>query len=513
MTAVQQAPGGPPGAPSGRPGGGAPAPGGAAPPPERLSERRLRRAVPGEPSGIARALPRTVAGRVRALTAAVAVVLVALLVAAWAAIADARDGVKVIGKDAGPQVVATGDMYFQLSDMDAQLANALLAGPAAGGGRDQALARYDQDRQRAGVALLKAAKLADETTEDDTARDLLDGIGRYERLASQALLLDQQSGRTSGQPPKEVLDLYRQATDMMKLDLLPKAYNLTLDNGTLVRHTYENKRSDVRSGTLWVVVTGIVLLAVLLGLQAYLARRFRRLLNPALAVATLGALVLVAACAAMLAGQADDLRRAKEQGFDPILSLSRARAISNSANADETRFLLDPARADSYEQVYLKKSQTVLYLKAGNLDEYNAAVQKGLPVEQGRAPFLGFLGTEANRVEDLARPVDTEDALKRVLADYQRVQENDHRMRALVDGGQKEQAAAARGAATADFTRYDKDMQSLIGIHWGAFQQAVKDGEDGTGGWYAILPVAGIAIVALALAGVRPRLAEYRWQR
>ncbi|QKG26059.1 hypothetical protein [Actinomadura verrucosospora] len=511
MTAVQQAPAGPPGAPSGAPAGPAVPSAGAAPA-ERRSTGRLRRDPGAEPAGIARALPRTVAGRVRTLAAAVAVLLVALLVVAWVAVADARDGVKVIGK-AGPQVVATGDMYFQLSDMDAQLANALLAGAAPGGGRDQALARYDQDRKAAGVALLKAAKLADETTEDDTARDLLDGLGRYERLASQALLLDQQTGRASGPPPKQVLDLYRQATEMMKLDLLPKAYNLTLDNGTLVRHTYEDKRSDVRSGALWVVVTGIVLLAALLWLQVYLARRFRRVLNPALAVATLGALVLVAACAAMLTGQADDLRRAKEQGFDPILSLSRARAISNSANADETRFLLDPAHADSYEQVYLAKSQTVLYLKAGNLDEYNAAVQKGLAFEPGRAPFLGFLGTEANRTGELDRPVDTGEALGKVLKDYQRVQQNDHRIRQLADAQQHAQAVSARGAAAADFGRYDTDMQALIGIHQAAFKKAIKDGKHGTGGWYAVLPAAGVVIVVLALVGLRPRLAEYRWQR
>ncbi|MFB4299934.1 hypothetical protein [Actinomadura sp. NTSP31] len=513
MTAVQQAPAGPPGPPSGRPAGAAAPAGGAASPPEGPSGRRPRRADGAEPAGIARALPRTVASRIRALTAAVAVVLVVVLAVAWAAVGDARDGVRVIGHDAGPQVVATGDMYFQLSDMDAQLANALLAGGAAGGGRDQALARYDQDRQKAGDALLKAAKLADETTEDNTARELLDGLGRYERLASQALLLDRQSGRASGRPPQPVLEVYRQATDMMKLDLLPKAYNLTLDNGTLVRHTYEDKRSDVRTGALWVIAAGVVLLAVLLALQVYLARRFRRLLNPALAVATLGALVLVAGCAAMLSGQADDLRRAKEQGFDPILSLSRARAIGNSANADETRFLLDPDRADTYEQVYLKKSQTILYLKAGNLEEYNAAVQKGLSAGNGRAPFLGFLGAEANRVEDLARPVNTDAALGRVLADYQKVQLNDDRMRKLADGGQREQAIAARGAATADFARYDKDMQALIGIHHTAFGEAIKDGEHGTRGWYAVLPVAGVVIVVLALLGVRPRLAEYRWQR
>ena len=39
-----------------------------------------------------------------------------------------------------------------------------------------------------------------------------------------------------------------------------------------------------------------------------------------------------------------------------MLSLSRARAISDNANADESRYLLDPGRADTYEQVYLDKS-------------------------------------------------------------------------------------------------------------------------------------------------------------
>ena len=178
------------------------------------------------------ALPisHTVAGRVRTLTAVAAVLLVAMLAVSWWAIASAREGVRVIGHDAGPQVVATGDLYFQLTDMDAQLANALLIGGAAGGGRDQALARYNENRQKAGDALLKAAKLADETTEDNTARDVLDALGRYEYFAGQALLLDQQSGHASGPPSDKVIALYRDATDLMKLDLLPKAYNLTLDN-------------------------------------------------------------------------------------------------------------------------------------------------------------------------------------------------------------------------------------------------------------------------------------------
>ncbi len=57
----------------------------------------------------------------------------------------------------------------------------------------------------------------------------------------------------------------------MKLDLLPKAYNLTLDNGTLVRHTYEDKRSAVLMGRTGLLVAGVALLATLAGFQPYLA--------------------------------------------------------------------------------------------------------------------------------------------------------------------------------------------------------------------------------------------------
>ncbi|TDC08456.1 hypothetical protein [Actinomadura bangladeshensis] len=504
MTAVQQAP------PAGPPAGSAQA----APPARRDSGGALRRAPDARPRGAGRLVPRTVASRIRALTALSLVLLVVLLGIGWAAIANAREGVRVIGHDAGPQVVATGDLYFQLSDMDAQLANALLIGTAPGGGREEALKRYDDNRRKAGDALLKAAKLADETTENNTARDLLDALGRYERLAGQALLLDRQSPHASGPPSQQVVDLYRQATDLMKLDLLPKAYNLTLDNGTLVRHTYEDKRSAVLMGRTGILVAGLVLLATLALLQLYLTRRFRRLLNVPLALATLGTLVLAGAGTLMLTGQADHLRQAKEEGFDSILALSRTRAISNSANADETRFLLDPGRADAYEQVYLSKSQTVLYLKAGNLTQYNDAVQKGLSFEPGRAPFLGFLGTEANRpAESAEQRARLADGMNEALAAYQKVQANDRRMRDLVKGGQRDEAVAARGAAAADFTRYDRSLQDLARIHQKAFDEAVDDGDAGTRGWYAVLPAAGVVIALLVLAGVRPRLAEYRWSK
>ncbi|MFD0904726.1 hypothetical protein, partial [Actinomadura sediminis] len=485
----------------------------AEPPARPPSGRRLLALPAPARTGPRRILPRTAASRVRALSALVVVVLLALLAVTAATIAQAREGMRVIGHDAGPQVVATGDLYSQLTDMDAQLANALLAGDSEPAVRAEALELYDMNRLRAGEALIEAAKLADDPTEEDTARALLDALARYERLAGEALLLERRTQHRAGPPPEEVLEVYREATDLMKLDLLPKAYNLTLDNGALVRDTYEEQRSAVLTGLAWVIAVGALLLAALIALQVFLAVRFRRLLNVGAALATAGALALVTASGLMLWGQAESLRKAKEQGFDSILALSRTRAISNNAAADQTRYLLDPGRTDTYEQVYLSKSQTVLYVNAGNLAEYNAAV-KNVTYEPGRSDFLGFLGTEADRpVRDAATRTRVAGIFGTVIREYQVFQQRDHEMRRLVESDRRADAVRTRGALTEQFRRYDGALRELEEIRRAAFEEAVLDGDSGTRGWYGGLPVAGAVIVVFLLAGIWPRLSEYRWSK
>ncbi len=129
----------------------------------------------------------------------------------------------------------------------------------------------------------------------------------------------------------------------MKLQLLPKAYNITLDSGAHVRQSYETKRSAVLTGRTWVAITGLIVLLLLIATQLYLARTFRRVLNPALVLATLATVVLTAVGAGLLTAHAGHIKTAKEDGFDSILQLSRARAISHSAFADEAATSSTPA--------------------------------------------------------------------------------------------------------------------------------------------------------------------------
>ncbi|MBA9002402.1 hypothetical protein [Thermomonospora cellulosilytica] len=474
-----------------------------------------RPARPGTVRRLARRIHlRTVPARIRAMALVSVVAVGALFGAAAWAIGNARDGLETIGHDAGPQVVATGDLFFALNDMDAQVANVLLLGRDhdLGRGRDASLRLYEQRRTEANQALLQAAQLAgDDRTEQRTVRAVLDGLGQYERLAAQAMQLDQQRAHPAGPPSEEVLALYRQATDLMKVKLLPQAYNLTLESGSIVRRTYETEHSSLAAGRLWVLGAGLAVVVVLVAVQVYLTRRFRRLLNPALALATLGTVVLTALVAGLVGAQADRLRTAKEDGFDSVLALSRARAIGNSAYADESRYLLDPVRRDTYEQVYFDKSQSILYLDAErtkSLADYYANLDGAVNSyrSEPRVTFLGFFGDQARA----ARPGSAEAAaVAQVLDRYRAFQHKDRSVREMVTSGQPGQALTLHLNAQ-EFTRYDAALVDLARMHRATFDDAIRRGDRGLRGWNVALPAASAVLVVLILLGVRPRLAEYR---
>ncbi|TDC02256.1 hypothetical protein E1267_29770 [Nonomuraea longispora] len=451
----------------------------------------LVRTRPGTSSPVERGVP----GRIRVISGITVASLALLFVALAAGSSTARDGLQVIGRDAGPQVVATAGLYLALSDMDAQVANVLVMGDGYPREREAATTRYEQQRSVANQALLKAFELSgDNPAERLTVQSVLDGLGRYERLAGQALLLDERSGHAPGPPPEEVVRSYRDATDLMRQVLLPQAYNLTLENGTIVRGTYDEKAFTVPLLRDAVVVAGVVAIGCLLWLQIFLARRFRRVFGPALIAATLATALALVSGVAVLGQDMQALRSAKSDGFDSVLTLAKARAISNSMQGDQSRYLLDEERADTYEHTYLDKSMSVVYFEAGNLDAYHRKVTTG------STDFLGLLGPELGGRQG-----------KAALAAYRDFQATDVEFRRLALGGQTNEAVAERlGPVTTAFTAYDEALLKLAETHQGVFKRAIDAGEGALNTLWLLLPFAIGAIGLLVIAGVRPRLKEYR---
>jgi hypothetical protein len=136
-------------------------------------------------------------------------------------------------------------------------------------------------------------------------------------LAAQTILLDGQVSHAASNPPAGALTTYRQATDLLEGSLLPAARRLADLNARSLDRTNQAQRGTTLVARTWVAGSGTVLLALLLILHVYLARRFRRIINPSLATATLLAAVLTIWGVVLLTHEADHLRVAKEEWRRP----------------------------------------------------------------------------------------------------------------------------------------------------------------------------------------------------
>jgi hypothetical protein len=463
---------------------------------------------------------RTTPGKVRLLAAASvagAALLAAVIAVTFGGVAR---GASAIGGTDAPEVTAATGLYFSLNDMDAQVANMLLAsaGPAPAASRAQYLATYDSDRAAAYADLQQAAvTAAGNPAAEQQLHSVLNDIGQYEALAAEALLASQQhagAAAPAGAGAGTAVGYYRQATDLMRTRILPLVSSLAGVSNAKLDASYSAGRSDADTGAALTVAAGLAAAGALAGFQVFLARRFRRLASPALAAATVIAVALAVTAAARLGAESGHLRVAKQDAFDSIVALSQARAVSYEANADESRYLADPGRAAMYQQSFLSESQDLASVGAVPLSGYEPALAADFSAWQAShasVRFGGYLGAEFRNVTFPGEQAAAAAALKAYLA----YEKDDHVLRTL---NQASPQAAARfdtsmapGQSNWAFYQYDKALTAVIGINQRAFTAAIAAGQGGAAGWNGLIPAGGaLLIAALALLGARPRLAEYR---
>jgi hypothetical protein len=425
-------------------------------------------------------------------------------------------GLQNIGHRNGPEVVASSDLYFALNDMDAQVANALLVGEiqSLGFTRTQALAVYEQRRQQVDRDMQLAAVTTEDPATQASVRQVIDDLGRYEALAAQTVLVDQQNPHLAGRPSTAALAQYRQTTDLLKTHLLPSARRLSDLNARALESTYQSEHDRVLSTRILVVLLGAIALISLIGLQIYLARRFHRLVNPALVAATIVTATSLVLAVGLLSHQSEHLRTAKKDAFDSLLVLTQARAVSYDANADESRWLLDPQRSGQYQDAFLAKSQLLVALTGATLSTYDQSLTTAIHAYQ-RDPedlkWQGLFGVEFRNITFIGERA----AAESTLLSYQTYQLDDRHIRSLADSGNLAGAIAfctsyAPGASNYAFGQYDDSLAKLIAINQSAFDTAIRDGNREMTGWTIGVWVAGALLLGLLAMGVRPRLAEYR---
>ena len=126
--------------------------------------------------------------------------------------------------------------------------------------------------------------------------------------------------------------------------------------------------------------------------------------------------------------------------------------------------------------------------------------------------FGGYFGVEFRNITFPGERAAAEQA----FAAYHVYERDDRQIRALNRGGDLRGAIAfdtsyAPADSNGAFTRYDNALVALIAINQRAFTGAISAGQHDANGWTGPIPGAAVVLIGiLVLAGVRPRLAEYR---
>jgi hypothetical protein len=468
--------------------------------------------------------------QLKLLTSALAVL--GLVLGLAAALGLLRDSSSVGSlKSRTTEVSATSDLYYRLNDMDAQAADLLLVGYHPGGGfqvpasvnAQASYATYNKDRSAADADL---EMIAENPLLNTEASSLLDTLGTYEADVADAFYIDGlDPGQKPATPPAAALSEYVQASTLLHNSMLPASQQIADQDSSEVDASYSADYSAISAfGYAVLALALLTVLALFLG-NRYHARKFRRrvswLVGGAVAAFVLGLLGL-----STQLSEANHLHVAKQEAYDSIYALDRAQAVSDDANADESRWLLEglsPALQSSYfteaSEVGGVASVTPAQAAANPSSYYSALSSAvGRLSVNGAADTVsgvavnGFLGAELNNVTfpGEARAAAT------ATRDYSTYVQDDGKIRADADSGNLAGAVSidiglSAGQSNYDFNQYMTALSQVIQINTQYFNAAVSAGQSGLGASaWAELVIVELILLAFVIQAGYLRLREYR---
>ena len=424
--------------------------------------------------------------RLRLWTGSIVVLAAAALVTGTIAVADTQHGVNLVGQETAPLAQSASDLYFALSDLDSQTAREILTigdsdlDTAQGDAQatvNSRVSEIDADLRKA------IGGTSDEATQAQF-QTMLDKVTLYHDLSSTALSLDQLSTTaTKGHPDAVALAYYSRATDVMHFDLLPAAARIRDSYAKQLTDSAQSENDSWSLDTVLVLVTTLALLAALVLFQVMMSRRFRRSLNPFLAIATVATAIFLITGLSMTAQQSDRIQQAVDNDMTPYLGIQHARAVTYDAVGAMVRYTVAPTFG--YDRGY-----------AADLVALN-----GTPGTPGLLS-TGLAGTG-------------QALSQRAQADWTSVQRDAGKIKSEVDGGDVDSALTeatgiAGGQLGQDFYALDTHLGQAADQQSGSFQATMADARSGASGWAALPAVLFGAVIALTLAGVWRRFAEYR---
>lgn len=433
-------------------------------------------------------------------TALVAAAVAALLGVAVGAYTAADDGTNSVAQHAAV-ASDSADLYFSLSDLDAEAARLVLLGngadPASGaldlaGDQVATLTAYNERTAQADADLRLLAASAG-SGDQATIAALVGGVTEYHQIADAAIALDQTApstvpdtmGASAGQPAATAIGYYARAATLMQSQLLPKAKALRDSKAQSLSDAASSARLAGLIGASAAGACGLLALVLAIRAHGRLRRWFRRSANPGVLVAAFVSLGLALGAASALASTAGDVSEAGSH-FADYLAVTRTRAASYDVDGAVTRYLLMP-------------DTTQGPLQAARSSAARELVGLGAAGVTAKARWANVADGTKGDIAAIIGDIGGIPAGSTAASDLQRLSA------ALV-----KDTGTARGDEAYDFYYYDTALLTLSNDRQAAFDASMSAARSDLSGW-SWLPwlLAVGALTSLAL-GVRPRFAEYR---
>ena len=428
--------------------------------------------------------------RVVMLAALVPVALFAAAVQLGVARNDAT--VDTVGRDATTGITVAQAIKLNLAELDELVVRHLVEpAPLAASGFPDA---YDDKRAELHEYLVSAAAEYSDTAAYRQPLVNIDYVlGHYHTLVADAFTA-QAAGDTAG-----ASEAYTRAHELIDGSLLVEADFVDKANTYVLNDAYDTQAARASSTARLLVVAWAVLLAFLVIVQLVMARKFRRSINPALAVATLVALAAGGFALTRLDASSSDLTAAREESFDAIHVLARARATLVSARQSQGALLADPARAVQAAAGFDAQADRLFRVQGRN-DVAGIAATGEVPDGAG-----GYLANVA-AVDSAAVQ---EGAVSDALVAFGAFLEEDAELRGMATAGDREGAVAFYDQGTA-FRQLADAIDEAQAIDQATFDRRVRDASDAAALVGPLGLVAAGAVLALVLIGTYQRLREYR---
>jgi hypothetical protein len=383
-----------------------------------------------------------------------------------------RGGTTDLGGRAQPLFAEAETIYSALADADTTAAQAFLAGGLEPAPLSR---RYQADLDRATAALSSAARRTPEgSASADAVRELSSGVAQYAALVATARA-DNRQGLPVG------ASYLAAASRLDRETLLPRAQSL-----------FDTAQSEVDDGfgdatsAGWLVLLVVLLLALFIALiwtQLQLSHTTHRTFNLRLLAATVLTVALAVIAGVTFIAQNHHLNRAANEGSAPMKSLAEARIQALELRADEALSLVARNGGGTGEDAWTAGSKQLTEpggpMSNGAYGALDPAL--GASMDQAVTDFRAY-AAQHTKVHDLDSGGDYDGAV-----------------RLAIGAGTTTPFEAVRGALDTAFTGRKA-----------VFTQQIEAADRGLGLFTVLGPVLALAVCALAAAGLRPRIEEYR---